>query len=102
MIGGLSALILLVSWALTTALTFAIITRDEKRLPANRLERAMLPSSRTLAVVAFGPFALCVHFTKTRGLRGLFIGLVLATLVVLLSDVALGALFSLLGVEMPG
>lgn len=58
---------LIVSWIVTTALTFAIIMLDERWMSAERLERAWPPTSRDAAIVAFGPLALLVHFPRTRG-----------------------------------
>lgn len=40
---------------------------DERRLSAERLERAWPPSSRDAAVLGFGPLALPFHFARTRG-----------------------------------
>ena len=58
---------LVVSWLVTTALTFAIIIFDERRMSPERLERAWPPSSRDAAIIAFGPLALLIHFLRTRG-----------------------------------
>lgn len=82
---------LVVSWFITNALTFLVVILDERYLlKGERLERAWIPSSRDAAIVAFGIFALPVHFIKTRtslSLYGIFVGLPLG---VLLSLVALG------------
>jgi hypothetical protein len=61
-----SLLELVVSWAATTALYFAIVMLDERRLSAAQLERAWPVASRNSAIVAFGPIAILVHFVKTR------------------------------------
>jgi hypothetical protein len=61
---------LLVSWVVTTALSFVLVIWDERRLARarpERLERAWPPSSRDSALVAFGVLALPLHFARTRG-----------------------------------
>ena len=58
---------LVLSWIVTTALLFAVVILDERRLPPEQLERAWPPSSRTAALVAFGILALPIHFMRTRG-----------------------------------
>ncbi|MFO0736257.1 MAG: hypothetical protein U0270_10265 [Labilithrix sp.] len=58
---------LILSWIVTTALTFAIIMLDERWMSAERLERAWPPTSRDAAIIAFGPLALLLHFMRTRG-----------------------------------
>jgi hypothetical protein len=82
---------LLLSWIVTNALTFAVVILDERYLlKGERLERAWIPSSRDAAIIAFGIFALPVHFIKTRtslSLYGIFVGLPIGFL---LSIVALG------------
>jgi len=86
--GGGGVLLLVLSWAITTALTFAVVIVDERRMSAERLERAWPPASRDAAIVAFGVLALPVHFMRTRGhcasVRGL-VGLVLGLLIGLLA-----------------
>lgn len=59
-------LALVVSWATTTTLYFAIVMVDERRLSPAQLERAWPVASRNSAIVAFGPIAILVHFIKTR------------------------------------
>ena len=78
---------LVISWVVTTGLSFAIVIADERRLSEERLERAWTPASRSAALVAFGVLALPVHFMRTRGhlrnLRGVLgypLGLVLGVL----------------------
>lgn len=93
---------LLVSWAVTTALSFAVVIAHERVMGEERLERAWPPASRDAAIVAFGSLALPFHFAKTLGhlrspagalwiLLGLAAGLVAAFLVLLAS----GAVVSL-------
>ena len=64
---GGEVILLVLSWLLTNALTFVIVIVDERRLSADRLERAWPASSRDAAIIAFGVLALPVHFIKTRG-----------------------------------
>lgn len=58
---------LVLSWVVTTALTFAVIMLDERFMSPERLERAWPPTSRDAAIVAFGPLAILLHFMRTRG-----------------------------------
>jgi len=58
---------LLLSWVLTTALSFAVVLFDERRASEERLERAWKPASRDAALVAFGVLAVPLHFVRTRG-----------------------------------
>lgn len=58
---------LVLSWLVTTALTFVIIILDERWMGEKLLARAWPPSSRDAAIIAFGPIALLVHFMRTRG-----------------------------------
>lgn len=58
---------LVLSWIVTTALTFAVIMLDERWMKAEHLERAWPPTSRDAAIIAFGPLAIPVHFLRTRG-----------------------------------
>lgn len=72
--GGGETAALLVSWVVTTVLTFLIVVADERYLlrpRPERLERAWPPSSRAAAVFVFGVLCLPVHFAKTRGGRGI-------------------------------
>jgi hypothetical protein len=105
---GGEVLELLVSWIVTTALTFVIVIADERRLSPARLERAWLPSSRDAAIVAFGILSLPVHFAKTRGsskglrgrlgyLAGFAMGIVAIGLVAVGSTLALTAFDALRG-----
>src|SRR4051794_26669198 len=72
---GSEAIALLVSWVVTTSLTFFIVVADERYLlragGEKRLERAWPPSSRAAAVFVFGVLCLPVHFAKTRGGKGI-------------------------------
>jgi hypothetical protein len=103
---------LLVSWAVTTALTFAVVVFDERRMAPERLARAWPPSSRDAAIVAFGPLAIPIHFAKTagipRGLRGmpgmavgLVVGIAVMALVGLASGLAVSAIDAIFGVAPP-
>ena len=99
---------LVLSWLVTTALTFLVVILDERRLPEDKLERAWPPSSRDAAIVAFGPLALPIHFAKTRGslrsLRGLLgfpvglaIGAAALVVVALVSGLLVEGVYALLG-----
>ena len=96
MFPGAQVIELVVSWAVTTALTFLVVLADERRLSEERLERAWPTASRNWHLAYFGVLALPFHFAKTRGTwtstRGLFgrllgfvIGLVVAFIVALAS-----------------
>ena len=52
--------------ALGIAVPVWVIRRDLRGLSAERLSRAWLDSTVWSAVVAFGPLALIVYFTRTR------------------------------------
>jgi hypothetical protein len=88
---GAQVIELLLSWIVTTALTFLVVIIDERRMRDDKLERAWPASSRDAAIVAFGVLALPVHFVKTRGhfrdLRGIF-GLVLGLVIGIVAFVA--------------
>lgn len=93
---------LVLSWAITRALTFAVVIVDERRMSPERLERAWPPASRDAAIMAFGPLALPVHFMKTRGhlrsargVLGLLLGLVMGLLAVVLVAVVSGLVLEL-------
>jgi hypothetical protein len=94
---------LLVSWVVTTALTFVVVIWDERHLTGERLARAWPPTSRDAAIVAFGVLALPFHFARTRGhlgsalgvlgcVAGVALGAVAVVLVALVSSAALWAL----------
>jgi hypothetical protein len=79
--------------ALGIALPVWVIRRDLRRLPAERRSRAWLDSTVWSAVVAFGPLALIVHFTRTRrSLLGFVLGLAWAA-----AALGLGGLLGWLG-----
>jgi hypothetical protein len=89
-------IVLVASWAVSTALCFAVIVRDERRLDDETLARAWPPPSRDCAIIGLGLFAVPFHFIKTRSRsmwpwrwspRGLALG-VAWTLVVLIGNVA--------------
>ena len=75
--------------ALAIALPIWIVRRDMRRLPPAQLARAWNDATIWSAVVAFGPVALVVHFTKTR--RSL-LGFVLGVAWAVISALALLAL----------
>ncbi len=91
-----------VQWVVLTAVTFFFVVDDERHLDEASLERAWIPSSRTVALVYFGVLAVPFHFIKTRGhLRsirgflGLFIGLFRGAIAVLEIAVAAELLMEL-------
>ena len=82
--GDVEVVQIVASWVVTAPTVFAVILRDEKRLDARGRARAWPPVSRDAAVLAvwlvgFTPVALLVfflvHFGRTRGARGLWVGL---------------------------
>ena len=52
--------------ALGVALTAWVVSRDMRRLPAQRFARSWNEASFWSAVVAFGPLCIPVHFLRTR------------------------------------
>lgn len=103
---------LVASWLVTTAATFAIVILDERRLRRREeaLERAWPPVSRDAAIIAFGPLALLVHFPKTRGsirsirgvlgyLWGLALGVIALALVLAVSSALLEIVAWALGAQ---
>lgn len=99
---------LAVSWVITTALLFAVVIFDERRMDEATLERAWPPASRDAAIVYFGLLALPLHFARTRGdLRsargvawtalGLVLGVIAATAIVLVDAAVLWVLENALG-----
>jgi hypothetical protein len=58
---------LVLSWIVTTALSFVVVLFDERRSSEERLERAWIPASRDAALIAFGILAVPIHFIRTRG-----------------------------------
>jgi hypothetical protein len=82
----LRAAAILAQLALNIALPLAIVRRDLRRLPPERLQRAWPDSTLLGSVVAFGPLCLPVHFARTRSpMRGLLIGLFWAACVFLVT-----------------
>lgn len=86
---GVHVIELVISWIVTTALTFLVVIVDERRMSHERLERAWPEASRDAAIIAFGVLALPIHFMKTRthfrsarGLLGLPLGLVLGVVAI--------------------
>jgi len=104
---------LVVSWVITTALTFVIVLLDERYLlKGEKLERAWIPSSRDAAIVAFGVLALPIHFIKTRtsfrsalGILGFPFGLILGVtavfIVAFIGSLVLEAVAWMLGLPSP-
>ena len=79
--------------AFTTWAVFFIVLRDERALPPERLERAWPPTTRNLALVVLGVFALPFHYVRTRrSVLGFLVGLGLAVAVTAVNAILLGAL----------
>jgi len=87
------------SLVLNALLPYLIVRRDLRGLSGERLARAWTDASFLSAVLAFGPLALPVHFTKTRrSLAGFGLGVGMAALSVAaqaLVTVLLSAAFGL-------
>ena len=80
-------------FAFTTWAVFFIVVRDERGLPPKQLERAWPPTSRNLALVVLGVFALPFHYARTRrSVLGFTIGLGLGVAVTAVNALLLGAL----------
>jgi hypothetical protein len=104
-------ILLVVSWVLTTALAFAVVLFDERRLDKAALEKTWPPSSRNAALIVFGILAVPFHFAKTRGsftsirgvasrAGGLLLGVVFAFVIALLSSLLVTAIAWLLGLPL--
>jgi len=77
----------------TSAIVFAIVWWDERRLSPETLARAWPTSTRILAAVAFGPLCLPVHFWRTRrSFSGTLLGCLFAIGVLVLNFAAVAAL----------
>lgn len=98
--GAARVIELVLSWIVMNGFTFLVVILDERRLSEEALERAWPPSSRDAAIVAFGIFAVPIHFVRTRthwrsarGLLGLpwglFLGIVAAALILVASELVL-------------
>ena len=71
------AVVVILSFALGIAIPVWLVRFDMRRLSDEQLERAWPDVSLWMAVVAFGPLCIPVHFWKTRrSLLGLLLGLV--------------------------
>ncbi|OJY19786.1 MAG: hypothetical protein BGO98_40660 [Myxococcales bacterium 68-20] len=105
---GAQVIELVLSWVVTSTLTFAVVIFDERRLSEERLERAWPRASRDLALVYFGVLAIPFHFARTRGtwtsvrgiggrILGFGAGVVVAAVVLLSSALLITALAWVLG-----
>ena len=92
--------LLVLSWIVTTGLSWLAVRLDERWLSEERLERAWPPVSRDAAMLGFGPLAVPFHFMRTRGhfrgargiagiVLGLGLGLVVLAAVMLVSSLVL-------------
>lgn len=109
MFPGAQVLELVVSWVVTTILSFVVVLVDERRLTSERLERAWPTASRNWHLVYFGVLSLPFHFAKTRGswssirqvfglIAGFFLGLVVAFVVALASGFIVMGIDWILGI----
>ena len=109
MFPGAQVIELVVSWVVTTTLTFLVVLFDERRMSEERLERAWPTASRNWHIVYFGVLSLPFHFAKTRGtwtsVRGVFgriavfaLGLVVGFVVALASGFIVMGIDWLLGI----
>jgi len=79
--GNLELVQIVVSWTVTLPAVIAVIVHDERRLSADRLERAWPPASRDAAVfglwnLGVHPLCVLIHFARTRrNVTGLLWGL---------------------------
>jgi len=83
---------LVLSWIVTTGLSWLAVRLDERRLSAERLERAWPPSSRDAAMLAFGPLAVPFHFVRTRAHFRSAVGIAWIPLGILLGLAVLAAI----------
>ncbi len=60
-----SMITMVVANVLSILLTHFVLRRDESRLTEAQRARAWLPASR-MAALAFAPFALLIHYVRTR------------------------------------
>ena len=88
------------SLLLNALLPYLIVRRDLRRLSGERLARAWTDASFLSAVVAFGPFCLPIHFTKTRrSLAGFGLGVGLALLSLAVQGLAAALLSAAFGLD---
>jgi len=93
-------LVVALSLVLNALLPYWIVRFDLRRLSPERLARAWTDASFLSAVVAFGPFSLLVHFTKTRrSLLGFILGFVAAALTIAAQAMVMALLSAALGLE---
>ena len=94
------ALILALSFVLNTALPYALVRHDLRRLTPERLARAWPDASFLSAVFAFGPLSVPVHFAKTRrSWAGFALGLACGALTLLVQAVIVAGLSAILGAD---
>ena len=87
--GNLELVQVLAAWSVTIPAVAVIVVHDERRLTAQRLERAWPPQSRDAAIfglwlMGVHPLCVLVHFVRTRrSLLGVLVGLSWLAVVVL-------------------
>lgn len=93
-------LVVLSSLILNALLPYLIVRRDLRGLSGERLARAWTEASFLSAVVAFGPFSLPIHFTKTRrSLAGFGLGVGLGALSLAGQGLAVALLSAAFGLD---
>lgn len=93
-------LVVTLSLILNALLPYLIVRHDLRRLSAERLARAWTDASFLSATLAFGPFCLPIHFTKTRrSLTGFGLGVGLAVLSLTAQAAAVALLSAVLGLD---
>jgi hypothetical protein len=93
-------LVVALSLTLNALLPYLIVRRDLRRLSGERLARAWTDASFLSAVVAFGPLALPVHFSKTRrSLLGFGLGVGLGVLSLAAQAAAVALLSAACGLD---
>jgi hypothetical protein len=89
------------SLVLNALLPYLIVRRDLRGLSEERLARAWTEVSFLSAVLVFGPFALPVHFTKTRrSLAGFGLGVGMAVLTLVAQACVTALLSAAFGLEL--
>ena len=93
-------LVVALSLTLNALLPYLIVRRDLRRLSGERLARAWTDASFLSAMVAFGPLALPVHFSKTRrSLLGFGLGVGLGVLSLAAQAAAVALLSAACGLD---
>jgi hypothetical protein len=85
--GDLELVELVISFTVGVVGSAVVIVLDERRLSGAELERAWPTTSRNVAIYAFSPICVFLHFVRTRrDLRGSDFGLLWLAAIVLLDN----------------